>query len=30
MMEIKDKVQVVDLSSKDYFQKYFIDALNFN
>lgn len=30
MMEIKDRVEVVDLSSKDYFQKYFIEALNFN
>ncbi|WP_291583000.1 ASKHA domain-containing protein [Clostridium sp. UBA6640] len=30
MMEIKDMVEVVDLSSKDYFQKYFIEALNFN
>ncbi len=30
MMDIKDKVEVVDLSSKDYFQKYFIEALNFN
>jgi len=30
MMDIKDRVEVVDLSSKDYFQKYFIEALNFN
>lgn len=30
MMEIKNRVEVVDLSSKDYFQKYFIEALNFN
>jgi uncharacterized 2Fe-2S/4Fe-4S cluster protein (DUF4445 family) len=30
MIDIKDRVEVVDLSSKDYFQKYFIEALNFN
>jgi len=30
MMDVKDRVEVVDLSSKDYFQKYFIEALNFN
>ncbi|WP_027631466.1 ASKHA domain-containing protein [Clostridium hydrogeniformans] len=30
ILEIKNRVEVVDLSSKDYFQKYFVEALNFN
>lgn len=29
MLDIKNRVEVVDLSSKDYFQKYFVKALNF-
>ncbi|MEW8956528.1 ASKHA domain-containing protein [Clostridium sp.] len=29
MLDIKNKVEVVDLNSKDYFQKYFVEALNF-